>query len=95
MSRIEKRIQKWRNPAFKQNVPKEDLYSVLDYYFEGKWSYGGQRGSHIFKISHPLLKGLPEYGPDGDLTIPVSKGRTVKFFYLRKLIKVIDFITEE
>ena len=95
MSRIEKRIEKWRNPNFKQNVPVDDLFSVLDKYFPGSYIYGGKRGSHIFKVWHKLLIGQIGYGPEGDFTIPTSGGKHVKHFYLKALVKTIDIIKEE
>ncbi len=93
MHKIEKKLQKWRNS--KQDVPKEELYSVLNHFFPEMWTYGGRTGSHIFKITHPQLKGLPEYGIDGDFIVPVSGGQRVKYFYLKKLIKTIELITKE
>lgn len=93
MPKIEKKLQKWRNS--RQDVPKEELISVLNYYFPDMWTYGGKTGSHIYKISHPKLKGLLEYGLDGEFVIPVSGGQRVKHFYLKKLIKTIELVEEQ
>lgn len=95
MSRIEKRLEKFCNPASKQDIPREDLDSILNYYFPGLWSFGDTRGSHNFRIYHPKFKDYPEvYGAEGMLTIPTSGGKKVKFFYLRMLCKAIELIKE-
>lgn len=93
MPKIEKKLLKWGNS--KQEVQKEELFSVLNYYFPEMWTYGGGTGSHVFKISHPKLKGLSGYGLDGDFVIPVTGGQRVKHFWLKKLLKTIELITEE
>ncbi len=94
MSRIEKRISKWKNHQFKQDVPVDDLFSVLDYFFPGSYKYGETRGSHIIKVWHECLKGVPGFGPDGDFTIPTKGGKKVKHFYLKDLVKAIDIVRE-
>jgi len=93
MSKIEKRIQKWRN--IKQPIPKDDVFSILNAYFPGSWSYGGKTGSHIFKVSHPLLKGDPDFGKDGDFTICTIGGQKIKPVYIKLLLKAIDIIKEK
>jgi hypothetical protein len=93
MSKLEKKLQKWL--VSKQEVPREEIHSVLDHFFPGMWSYGGKPGSHVYKISHPKLKDNPDYGPDGDMTIPVRGGQKILHVYLKKLIKAIEIITEE
>lgn len=92
MSRIKKRIEKWRNPRFKQTVPINDLIAVLDYYFPNSYEIGGRRGSHIIRIQHDLLKGNSDFGPEGVFTIPTTGGKHVKHFYLKELTKIIDLI---
>ncbi len=94
MSRIEKRIEKWRNPRFKQKVPVNDIFSVLDFYFPDKWTYGNTRGSHIIRVWHEALIGQDGFGPDGDFTISTVGGNKVKHFYLKTLVKAIDIIRE-
>lgn len=93
MDRIEKTLQRWRNS--KQEVRVEELFPVLNRYFPGSWTYGDKRGSHVIKVTHPKLKGLSGYGPDGDFAIPTRGGQKVAFFYLRDLIKSIQLISEE
>ena len=95
MSKIEKKLNKWRNPAFKQEVNKDEIDSILNHYFPGQWSFGDTRGSHNYKISHLILKGNQNYGPDGDYMIPVKGGQKIKHFYLKELIQIIDMIEEE
>ncbi len=68
MGKIEKRIEKWKNPRFKQNVPVGDLFAVLDKYFPESYEYGGKRGSHIIRVWHKLLIDQPGYGAEGDFT---------------------------
>ena len=94
MSKIEKRIEKWRNPRFKQNVPVNDIYSVLNLYFPESWSYGESRGSHIIRVWHKFLVGHEGFGPEGDFTIPTTGGKHIKHFYLKTLVKAIDILKE-
>lgn len=93
MSKIEKRVESWRTG--KQPVPKEKLESVLNHYFSGCWWQSGKSGSHIFKISHPVISQMAGSNSYGDLTIPVSGGQKVKPIYLKKLVKAIDLIKEQ
>lgn len=91
MSRIQKRLQSWRNS--KQPVPVNELYSVLDYYFPGMYRSG--KGSHGIVIAHPRLSGHPHFAPVGELTIPISGGQQVKHFYIKRLLLAIDIVTGE
>lgn len=93
MSKVEKRVEKWRTG--KQPVPKDSLESVLNHYFPGCWSKSGKGGSHIFKISHPVIAQMADSNLYGDLTIPVSGGQKVKPIYLKKLLKAIDLLKEQ
>ncbi len=94
MSRIEKRIRKWRNPSFRQDVPLEDIFTVLNTFFPDSYEFGGKRGSHIITVWHDCLKGESNFGIDGDFTIPTTGGKKIKHFYLKKLIEAIDIIKE-
>lgn len=95
MSRIEKRLEKFCNPASKQDIPKEDLDSILNHYFPGQWTFGETRGSHNYRISHPCFTNFPsDYGAEGVLLIPTKHGQSVKHFYLKNLCKAIDRIKE-
>lgn len=93
MSKIDKRIQKWKNS--KQETRKEEIEPVLNYYFPNMWTYGAGTGSHNYKITHPKLKGIQGFGPDGDLTIPTIGGQKIKHFYLKNLVKAIEIISKE
>lgn len=92
MSKIEKTLQKWKNS--KQEVRKEEIEPVLNNYFPNMWTYGGSTGSHIYKITHPRLAGISGYGPNGEFTIPVTGGQRIKHWYIKKLLKAIEIITE-
>ncbi|MCX8055825.1 MAG: hypothetical protein N3A67_09210 [Ignavibacteria bacterium] len=92
MTKIEKKLQKWKNS--KQEVRKEEIEPVLNKYFPNMWTYGSSRGSHIYKVSHPKLIGFLDYGPNGEFTIPTTGGQRIKHWYLKKLLKAIEIITE-
>ncbi len=94
MSRIEKRLIKWKNPAFRQEVPKNEIESILDKYFPAEWTYGETRGSHNYKITADRLKGHPLCGVDGDFIIPVKGGQKIKPVYIKQLVKIIDELGE-
>lgn len=95
MSRIEKRLEKFCNPNYKQEIPRDDLESILNYFFPNSWSFGETRGSHNYRIWHEKFKEYPDkYSSEGLLTIPTSGGKKIKFFYLRKLCETIKLIKE-
>lgn len=95
MSKIEKLLKKLCNPAYKQNVRKEELESILNHFFEGQWTFGEISGSHNYRIYHPYFKNFPEkFGPEGFLTIPVSGGKFIKHFYIKVLCRFINEIKE-
>ncbi|HED37055.1 MAG TPA: hypothetical protein ENI76_02240 [Ignavibacteria bacterium] len=94
MGKIEKRIEKWKNPRFKQNVPVGDLFAVLDKYFPESYDMV-ENAVHIlseFGINYFLTN------PDMELKeislIPTTGGKHVKHFYLKDLVKAIDIITK-
>jgi hypothetical protein len=89
MSKIEKRLEKWK--TVKQPVPKEQVITVLERLFPGNYEFKG--GSHIV-VKHPSLRGLPGF-PEGRFNIAVWKGRKVKRWYLKDLIKVIEYLVEK
>lgn len=93
MSRIEKTLKRWKNS--RQEVRTEELFPVLNLFFPDMWSYGSKTGSHVIKVTHPSLKGLPGYGPDGDFTIPTVGGQKVKNFYLKDIIDAVNIISHE
>jgi len=90
MSKLEKRIESWRNS--KQNVTKEEIEPILDKYFSGWIKKGGS--SHEYKLHHKKLIDIPPYGPGGHLTIPVTGGQSIKYIYIKNLLKAIDIIKE-
>ncbi|MCX8057526.1 MAG: hypothetical protein N3F03_07960 [Ignavibacteria bacterium] len=94
MSKIEKLLNKLCNPAYKQNVRKEELETILNHFFKDQWTFGETSGSHNYRIYHPYFQNFPEYGPEGFMTIPVSKGQFIKHFYMKRLCKVIEIIRE-
>ncbi|MEM4625716.1 MAG: hypothetical protein QXJ28_03070 [Candidatus Pacearchaeota archaeon] len=95
MSRIEKRLEKFCNPNYKQEIPRDDLESILNHFFPDSWSFGDTRGSHNYRIWHEKFKEYPEkYGTEGMLTIPTTGGKRIKFFYMRMLCEAIKLIKE-
>jgi hypothetical protein len=91
MSQIEKRLERWKNS--KQPVPKEEIESVLDHYFSGKWEFSGKGGSHNYKIIDERLSSNTDFA-FGALTIPVRGGQKILQCYLLKIIKAIEIIKE-
>lgn len=94
MSKIEKRLEKWANPSFKQDVPVDDLFSVLNKFFPERYNYGDQRGSHIIKVWHEDLIDHEGFGPEGDFTIPTTGGKHVKHRYLKFIVSAVNLIRE-
>ncbi len=92
MADLDKRLTKWK--VSKQSVPVSDFEPILNKYFSG-WDYKKRGGSHLYKIHHPKLIGLPGFGPGGNLTIPVYGGKHIKIYYIKELIKAINIITLE
>jgi hypothetical protein len=88
MSRIEKVLGKWENTG--QPVPKEQVIAVLEKYFPDKYEFKG--GSHIV-VKDPRLRGFPGFA-EGWFTIAVTGGQKVKPIYLRRLVKIIEFLME-
>jgi hypothetical protein len=89
MSKIEKILEKWKHG--KQLVPKEEVFAVLNKFFPGRWEH--KSGSHVV-VRDPLLKHLHDYGPKGELSIPIKSGRKVKPIYLKELLKIIEYLYE-
>ena len=89
MSKIEKVLRKWESKPV--SVQKNEVLSILKRYcFELDF----KRGSHIV-VTHPALVNKPNFGPDGEFTIPVKSGRKVKGFYLKRILEAIAIIEEE
>jgi hypothetical protein len=89
MSKIEKTLEKWKKG--KQPVPIEKVIAVLEKYFRHKYEIKG--GSHIV-VKHPELKGLPEYGAEGEFVIAIKGGQKVKPIYLKRLVAVIEYLED-
>jgi predicted RNA binding protein YcfA (HicA-like mRNA interferase family) len=89
MSRIEKILAKWRSKPV--SVPKEQVLSVLERY---GFDIEKKRGSHII-VRHPCLIDKPEFGLDGEFTIPVKGGQLVKGVYLKTILIAISILKEE
>lgn len=90
MSKADKKIEKWLN-----NTPTEDrieaVEAALERHLPGQ--YEKKSGSHII-VKHEILKGLDEFGPLGELSIPVKSGQKVKGVYLKKLAVLLTLIKE-
>jgi len=82
---VEKKLKKWRKDAPKYE-PKNSGSAILDRFFPGQ--YEKKSGSHIF-VQDGILKGIPDYGPDGDFSIVIKEGQKVKGYYLSKLAETI------
>lgn len=90
MSKVEKRLSRWRIDT-PTDVPVDEVLSILDRFFDGRYVRTG--GSHIV-VTDKRLIGLPGYGPLGDFSVPVKGGQRVKGFYLKRLAETI-YILEE
>jgi len=90
MAKIQKKLEKWLENT-PTEVPVNEVEAVLTRFFPGQ--YERKAGSHIV-VRDPRLKGLPDYGPSGDFTIPVKRGQKVKGYYLKDLVKTIKFLKE-
>lgn len=88
MTKVGKRLSKWLESPPKEE-PKDNVIAVLRRFFPGQ--YEEKRGSHIV-VRDDALKGVPDYGPDGDFTIPVKGGQKVKGFYLKRLAQTIRLL---
>ncbi len=90
MSKIEKRLESWRNG--RQPIPINDLYSVLDHFFPEMYRTG--KGSHLV-VWHPKLAEHPSFAPAGEFCIPVHHGQKIKRRYIDRLLIAIEIIKEE
>jgi hypothetical protein len=90
MSRAEKKISRWlENPP--TDAPKDEVIAVVQRFFAGRFEF--KAGSHIV-VRDERLRGYPNYGPDGDFTIPVRGGQKVKGVYLKRLAETISLLEE-
>jgi len=88
MSRLLKRLKKWRNNP-KDYPPWDSVEAtLLSQGFEIDKDSGG---SH-FQISHELLIGEDGYGEFGEFTIAIYKGQTLKAYYLLEIVDAIELV---
>lgn len=90
MSRVQKTLNKWLNNT-PTDEPRDKVEAMLNRYFEGKYEF--KSGSHIV-VTDERLKGVPDYGPDGDFDVPVKGGQKVKGLYLKKIAQTIKLLEE-
>ncbi|MDM8548713.1 hypothetical protein QUF72_01495 [Desulfobacterales bacterium HSG2] len=86
----EKLIMGWRRRV-PVEVLRNQLIAVLEKYFPGQYTWRG--GSHIV-VQDDNLKGLEDYGSEGDFSIPVKSGKKVKRYYIKRLVKTIDLLEQ-
>lgn len=88
MSKRDKRLEEWKSnpkPVTNWGTVESDL---IYYGFEIDKS-GGR--SH-FQISHHLLIDQGGYGANGEFTIAVKNGRTIKRWALADIVQAIELI---
>ena len=90
MARVDKILERWRNRKPRE-VPKGEVSVVLNA-FSG-FQIDQKRGSHVV-VRHELLKGVPNFGPDGEFSFPVKNGRVVKGVYLKSILEAVDLVRE-
>lgn len=88
MSKVEKILKKWAlRPT---EVNKDEVINILERFgFELDF----KPGSHIV-IRHIKLKNQSGFGGQGEFSVPVRNGRTVKGVYLRAVLTAIEIVTE-
>lgn len=90
MSRVDKKIEKWlKNTPIDE--PVDSVKAIIERFFSGQYTHSGS--SHIV-IQDDRLKGIQNYGPAGDFTVCVSKGKRVKGRYLYRLALTIRLLEE-
>ncbi|MBI2843894.1 MAG: hypothetical protein HYX78_10885 [Armatimonadetes bacterium] len=86
-------IEKWLN-----NAPIDEsvdvVKSVLLRFFGSDAICKGTGDSHQLRVKHPALRDLPGFGQFGHLSIPVTGGRRVKGYYLRRIAQAIKHLEE-
>jgi hypothetical protein len=90
MSRVDKKIEKWLKNT-PTDEPVDSVKAIIERFFSGQHSLSS--GSHIV-IQDDRLKGVQGYGPAGDFTVCVSKGKRVKGRYLYRLAHTIKLLEE-
>jgi hypothetical protein len=90
VSKAEKILKKWLKNT-PTEVPIDKVEAFLDRHFSGQYSQSST--SHIV-VQDDKLKGMPDYGPNGDFTVVVKGGRKVKGVYLKRLAETVIFLQE-
>lgn len=86
MAKTDKILKKWKtNP---KEVRKDEVLNVLN-------SFGLEldfkSGSHII-VRHSKLVNQANFGIKGEFTVPSKNGRTVKGFYIKRVLLAIEII---
>ena len=85
-------IEKWLN-ATPSDESADVVERALVTYF-GSESVKKTSGSHQFRIKHPALADLPGFGIGGYLSIPVTGGKRVKGYYLKRIAQAVRRMEE-
>lgn len=86
-------LDRWRK-NLPSEAPKEDVESVVEFYFPGMFRY--QEGtSHWLSVTDPMLARAQEEGyttgtTNGRIQLAHKQGRTVKKVYLSNLLTAIN-----
>jgi len=88
VGKLEKTLKKWESKP--THVEKDEVISVLKR-FEFELYF--KRGSHII-VRHEKLIGVPNYGQNGEFTLPVKSGRKIKGVYLPRILEAIEIVKE-
>lgn len=84
-NRLYKRLRKFSG---KQEIQRVFIESVIDAFFK---KYDHKSGSH-FKITDDRLKDYPGVTNNDGIYILTVKGKKVKYYHVKELIKLIDYI---
>jgi|AntAceMinimDraft_17_1070374.scaffolds.fasta_scaffold204868_2 hypothetical protein len=90
MTKREKRLTRWlNNPP--SEVPRDQVIAMIDYYFPDQYEWDD--GSHIV-VNDERLRGISGFGPEGDFTVVIKSGKSVKGLYLKRLATAIQYLSE-
>lgn len=81
-------VERWLN-----TTPSEESADVVERVLVahfGSESVKKTSGSHQYRIKHPALADLPGFGVGGYLSIPVTGGKRVKGYYLKRIAQAIQ-----
>ena len=85
-------IDRWLN-ATPADEPAHVVEQLLVAYF-GRESVKKNASSHQYRIKHSALADLPGFGIGGYLSIPVTGGKRVKGYYLKRIAQAIRHMEE-